>query len=190
METIIHQHKKFENLDYAGKVVQQREFEKCSFLACDFSESNFSNNRFTSCTFIGCNMGLMKLQHTTLDGVVFKDCKLIGINFHECADLLFSLQFDGCLADYASFANKRMSKTRFSNSSLKSAVFESTILNKAIFDNTDLQGAVFNKANLQEADFTTAYNFLIDPEQNMMKKAKFSAQSLPSLLYRYDLQIV
>ncbi|MBW3544545.1 MAG: pentapeptide repeat-containing protein, partial [Bacteroidetes bacterium] len=190
METITHQHKTFENLAYAGKVVQHREFEKCSFKACDFSESNFSHNRFTSCTFTGCNMGLIKLRHTTLDGVFFKDCKLIGVNFHECADLLFSLQLDGCLADYASFANKKMSKTLFKNSSLKSAVFEGTILNKAVFDNTDLQGAVFNKANLQEADFTTAYYFIIDPEQNMMKKAKFSAEGLHNLLLKYDLRII
>ncbi len=190
MEPVIHQHKVFENLNYTGKEVKHREFEKCSFKHCDFSSSNFSHSRFTSCTFIACNLGLIKLNQTTLDSISFKDCKLIGINFHECADMLFSVCFEDCLLDYASFTNKKLSKTLFRNSSLKSAIFNHAILNKAIFENTDLLGAVFNRTNLQEANFSTAYNFTIDPEINVMKKAKFSQEGLPGLLAKYDIQVL
>ncbi|AHM60869.1 putative low-complexity protein [Flammeovirgaceae bacterium 311] len=189
MEPIVHQHKLFENLNYSGKALKNREFEKCSFKACDFSSSDFSGNRFTDCTFTGCNMGLMKLNQTTMDGIFFQECKLIGVNFNDCADLLFSVRFENCLLDYASFVSKKMSKASFKNSSLKSAIFSNATLNKAIFDNTDLQGAVFNRTNLQEANFITAYNFTIDPELNMVKRAKFSQQSLPGLLAKYDLQV-
>ena len=189
MELIIHQEKLFENLNYAGKTVRNREFEKCSFKTCDFSNSDFSYNRFTDCTFTGCNLGLMKLNQTTMNGIFFKECKLIGLNFHECADMLFSVRFENCLLDYASFINKKMSKTSFKNSSLKSTVFSNTTLNKALFDNTDLQGAVFDKTNLQEANLTTAYNFSIDPEKNMIRKAKFSQQGLLGLLAKYDIQV-
>ena len=35
-----------------------------------------------------------------------------------------------------------------------------------------------------------AYNFDIDPEINMIKKALFSAQGLPGLLSKYQLKIV
>ncbi|WP_419802798.1 hypothetical protein [Mucilaginibacter sp.] len=41
-----------------------------------------------------------------------------------------------------------------------------------------------------EADFSSAYNFSIDPENNRIKKAKFSVAGLPGLLEKFGLKIV
>lgn len=189
MEIKAHQKKRFENLSYAGKIVQQREFEQCTFKSCDFSNSDFSYNRFTDCTFTGCNLGLMKLHNTTLNRCSFIDCKLIGINFAHCTDLLFSVSFEKCLLDYASFVGKKMPRTPFKNCSLKSADFSDATLIKALFDSSDLAGTVFSKTNLQEASLVTAYNYSIDPEQNFIKNASFSAQGLPGLLTRHKIRV-
>lgn len=189
MDIIAHQKKQFDNLNYVGKSVKNREFEQCIFKSCDFSNSDFSGNRFTDCTFIGCNLGLMKLNGTTLNGVKFIDCKLIGINFSKCTDLLFSLSFEKCLLDYASFAGKKMMKTPFIHSSLKNTDFSDTNLTKAVFDQADLQGAVFSKTNLQEANLATAFNFSLDPEANYIKQATFSQQGLSGLLTKHKLRI-
>ena len=62
-------------------------------------------------------------------------------------------------------------------------------LSEAKFINCDLTGAKFEQTILEKADFSTAYNFAIDPEINQMKKAKFSSFGLPGLLVKYGLEI-
>lgn len=49
--------------------------------------------------------------------------------------------------------------------------------------------AVFQQTNLEKTDFTTAYNFVFDPESNRMRKARFSVYGLPGLLEKYGLEI-
>ncbi|MBX0333154.1 pentapeptide repeat-containing protein [Pontibacter sp. HSC-14F20] len=190
MEEQLHQDKTFEKITYPNKAVRGREFEDCVFKNCDFSSADFSNNRFTDCEFIGCNLALLRLSNSTLNGVTFKECKLTGINFSECEEFLFTVGFESCLMDYTSFLKRKMPKALFIDCSLKNAVFEFTTLTKARFENTDLAGAVFERTNLSEADLSTAYNFIIDPELNNIKKAKFSENGLAGLLNRYDIRVV
>jgi hypothetical protein len=42
---------------------------------------------------------------------------------------------------------------------------------------------------LEKADLRTSFNYLIDPEVNKMRKAKFSIDGLPGLLGKYELEI-
>jgi uncharacterized protein YjbI with pentapeptide repeats len=62
-------------------------------------------------------------------------------------------------------------------------------LSASNFDFCDLQGAIFDSTNLDRSDFRTAYNFTIDPENNRVKKARFSLNSVIGLLDKYDLII-
>ena len=56
-------------------------------------------------------------------------------------------------------------------------------------DNCNLDHATFNDTILASSDFTSAYNYKIDPEFNPMKKAKFSTAGIMGLLDRYDIKI-
>src|SRR5438046_403507 len=103
MDSLVHEDKTFDKVVLLGKDIKEREFERCTFKNCDFSESNFSQTRFTDCIFIGCNLASLKLNRSSLKTVVFKECKLIGVNFSECDDFLFSVRFESCILDYASF---------------------------------------------------------------------------------------
>ncbi|WP_266204401.1 pentapeptide repeat-containing protein [Pontibacter kalidii] len=190
MEGTTHEGKTFDKVVYPGKPSRNREFEQCTFRNCDFSGSDFSQNRFTDCTFIGCNLAMLKLGSSTLNNVVFRECKLTGVNFGECEEILFTVRFERCLLDYASFARRKMPKTQFIHTSLKGADLSNANLANAVFNDTDLHRAVFNYTNLSGADFSTAFNFEIDPEQNTIKKAKFSSYGLQGLLTKYNLQIV
>lgn len=82
-----------------------------------------------------------------------------------------------------------MIKTRFADSSLRNADFSQCDLTKSVFVNADLMNAVFNKTILKEADFLTAKNFIIDPDINTVRKAKFSIYGLMGLLNKYDIVI-
>ncbi|TXK44287.1 pentapeptide repeat-containing protein [Pontibacter qinzhouensis] len=189
MEAVFHQDKTFEKINYAGQVVHDREFENCTFKRCDFTGSQFAGCRFHDCTFEGCNLAMIKLNRSTLNNVVFTECKLTGINFSECEDMLFTVKFDTCILDYASFMRKKMPGTRFTSSSLKEVVFSQANLEKAVFDNSNLERAIFNQTQLKSADFVTAYNFDIDPEFNNIKNARFSQYGLPGLLTKHDLRV-
>ncbi|MEO6149530.1 MAG: pentapeptide repeat-containing protein [Mucilaginibacter sp.] len=187
---LIHDDETFEGIIYAGKVTRNEEFQSCTFKNCDLSNSSFIYNKFLDCTFIGCNLSLVHLGYSTLNNAVFKSCKILGVNFKECQDFLFSVQFENCILDYASFMDKKMPKTKFINSSLKEVNFSNTMLSGSLFDQTDLSGTVFNRTDLTAANFVTAYNFDIDPELNNVKKAAFSTQGLQGLLLRHQLKVV
>ena len=189
MENLIHTHKTFEKVSFIDKKVNNREFEDCIFKNCDFSNSNFCNNTFMDCEFIDCNLSMTQLDGTSLKTVHFKTCKLLGIQFHSCADFMFGVSFQDCVLDYSSFANKKMPKTKFSSCSMKEVSFIGTNLVNSTFENCNLDNAIFNDTQLAGADFRTAYNYKIDPEDNPMRKAKFSTQGIVGLLDKYDIKI-
>ena len=60
----------------------------------------------------------------------------------------------------------------------------------SVFDECELSGAVFNRTDLGSANFTTSYNYTIDPEINNLKKAAFSADGIHGLLTKYQISIV
>jgi len=82
-----------------------------------------------------------------------------------------------------------MPKTKFISCSMKEVTFIGTNLTQSVFGNCNLDNAIFNDTILAGADFTTAYNYKIDPEFNPMKKAKFSSQGIAGLLDKYDIKI-
>lgn len=180
----------FEGEDYADKVIRGQEYQSCDFKKCNFSNTDLSNNRFVDCRFDGCNLSLIKLHGTTFNDVQFKNCKMLGVNFKDCTNLFFSVGFDGCILDYASFMDKKMLKTRFIKTSLKEVNFSGVNLTGSLFDETDLNSAVFNGTDLSACNLITAYNYDIDPEFNTIKKAAFSAAGLPGLLTSHQLKIV
>lgn len=190
MEDLIHIQKTFDKVIWSGKRINNREFEDCVFQNCDFSSSNFSNNTFMDCEFIDCNLAMTDLTGTSLKTVNFKNCKLLGIHFCNCTDFLFNVNFQDCVLDYSSFANKKMPKTKFNTCSMKEVNFLGTNLTNSVFINCNLDNAIFNDTQLTGADFTSAFNFKIDPEFNPMKKAKFSTQGIVGLLDKYDIKIV
>jgi fluoroquinolone resistance protein len=189
MDPLFHEEESFENLVLTGKPMKNLTYENCIFVNCDLSVVSFSFSKFIDCTFTGCNLSMAKLAGSQLKSTLFTGCKVLGVNFADCSDSLFSVSFDSCILDFASFACKKMVKTSFRNSSLKNADFSECDLSGSLFINCDLDNAVFNRTILKEADFRTAINFNIDPENNNIRKAKFSLPGLAGLLYKHNLTI-
>jgi len=190
MEFIVNEDKVFEGLDYAGKAAAGREFQSCIFKKCDFSNGNLTGNKFVDCVFDGCNLSMLHLQNSFLNNIEFYNCKILGVNFSECQNLLFSVRFENCILDYASFMSKKMLNTKFTRSSLKETTFSMAILTGSTFDQCELLGTVFNRTDLGGVDFSTSYNYTIDPELNNITRAIFSADGIPGLLTKYQVRIV
>jgi len=189
MEDFIHIDKTFDKVIYFDKKISNREFDGCVFKNCDFSNNIFSECVFIDCEFIDCNLSMVKLPYSSLKTVAFTQSKLLGIRFDECQDFLFSVNFTDSNLDYCWLTNKKLQKTRFLNCSLRDVNFSAADLTSALFENCNLEGAIFDETVLAAANFTTAYNYKIDPENNPMRKAKFSMNGIAGLLDKYDIKI-
>ena len=181
--------KEFNKIDFAKEPMQMGDYEDCHFINCNFSNVELSQFQFSDCVFVTCNLAMAKIIGTTLQNCKFTDCKLTGLHFEHCDPLLFSVAFDNCDLTLSSFYKLKMPKTNFNNCRLKHSDFAEADVSSASFINCDMEGAIFDNTKLEKADLRSAINYIIDPEKNKIKKAKFSAPGLPGLLAKYQLDI-
>jgi uncharacterized protein YjbI with pentapeptide repeats len=88
-----------------------------------------------------------------------------------------------------SFHRLKLKAMEFRDCNLTEADFAETDLTGSTFENCELSRAIFEYTNLEKVDFRTSYNFSINPENNKMKKAKFSLNSISGLLDKYKIDI-
>lgn len=177
----------FSTINYAATDIMYRDYERCTFTQCDFTACDFVGVAFIDCTFISCNFNEAKINYVALRNALFTDCDFTGVNFSMCDPLLFQVEFKDCLLDYAKFYTLKIKGAIFTNCSLIAADFMKTDLTGVVFDNCNLHKSVFVDAIANKADFTTSYNFSIDPERIKLKKAMFSQAGLKGLLHKYDI---
>lgn len=180
----------FESKQFANNKMKEVSYDNCTFIRCDFSNTILSLCKFNDCSFEHCNLSMTQVTQSTLNNVTFKNCKILGVKFNQCHDFIFSVYFENSILDYSSFERRKMSKTKFINTSLKGVDFGYADLKQSIFSNTNMSEAIFYNTNLLEADLSTAYNYIIDPSENNIKKARFSRDSLSGLLSKFDIIIV
>lgn len=178
----------YKDLDFRT-VPLEEEYYRCTFLHCDFTEVIFGKTNFEECRFIGCNLSLCKISGTSWNHVEFEGCKMTGTNFAAANKFTFNVSFKECSMQYASFQGLNMDGTIFERCHIIETDFSQCKLKKACFASCDLTRSVFLMSDLESADFSTAYGFVINPNDNRMKKAKFALQGLPGLLTQYGVVV-
>jgi uncharacterized protein YjbI with pentapeptide repeats len=144
---------------------------------------------FIDCQFVDCNLSLVTLNGTLFQEASFRDCKMLGLKFENCNKFGLSVYFRNCTLNNSSFYRAKMKKTVFIDCNLQHVDFSEADLFDSSFENSDLEQAVFDNSNLEKVDFRGAKNFIIDPEKNRMKQAKFLRPDLMGLLLKYNMQI-
>lgn len=177
----------FTGVIYTLNDIMYKDFEGCNFSHCDFTACNFLGVAFTDCTFISCNFKEAKINHAGLRNVDFIGCNFTDVNFTMIDSLLFSAGFRDCILDCCKFYTFKLKDTLFSNCSIIAADFMSSDITGVTFDNCNLHKSIFTDAIANNADFTTSYNFSIDPESTKLRKAKFSQAGLAGLLDKYGI---
>jgi len=175
--------------DYTHTPLPKGEYENCTFSNCDFSGSSLAGSKFIECIFNSCNLSLARLNKTIVRDVQFKDCKMLGLRFDTCGGLSLLFSFDNCQLNHSSFYNTKVAQTVFKNCRLNEVDFTSANLSDAVFDNCNLLSATFDSTILERADFRTAYNYIINPQANNIRKASFSLSGVPGLLHEFDIEI-
>jgi fluoroquinolone resistance protein len=171
------------------KTLTKGEYENCTFQNCDFSNFDFSDFKFIECLFEDCNLSLLKLNNTVFRDVKFCACKMLGLHFEQCNPFGLAFQFEHCQLKHTSFYQLKIKSTIFKNSQLEECDFTEADLSQSVFENCNLLNAIFEQTNMEKCDYRTAVNYVVDPENNRIKKAKFSAIGLYGLLHKYDIEI-
>jgi len=184
----------FVNLSVAGQEIGDVEFEECVFRDCNFSEACFRNCRFIDCSFIRCNLSVIKVPQSRFNGVVFDECKLIGIDWTRAAwpRLVFSvaLKFSKCILNDSSFLGLSLDEICIEECKAHDVDFRDGSFRRGVFAYTDFSNSLFGKTNLSGADFSEAVNYDIDIFNNNLSKAKFSRHEAVRLLHCLDIELV
>ena len=114
---------------------------------------------------------------------------MLGLRFDDCNEFGLSFSFERCQMNHCSFYATKIRGTVFKNSQLQECDFTECDLSGATFECCDLRGAIFDRSILEKADFRTARDYIIDPEQNRIGKAKFSLSGIAGVLAKYDIGI-
>jgi uncharacterized protein YjbI with pentapeptide repeats len=181
--------KLFDKIDFTAAPLNNGTYENCSFTGCDFSGSCLTECQFIDCQFKNCNLTLADLSMTTLNNVDFINCKMIGLRFDTCNQFALSINFDSCSLNDSSFYRIKLKKPVFRNCKLNNTDLTECDLSGSVFDKCDFSGAMFDRTIIENSDLRTSYNYIIDPENNRIKKARFSRQNIAGLLSKYEIQI-
>lgn len=176
-----------ENITYDTEAVNFKEFECCTFTNCNFSDCNFIAVTFIDCVFNDCIFNNAKINHVAFRTATFNRCEIKEVNFAMCDKLIFEIAFNDCVLDFSKFYTLKIKGTAFTNCSLIAVDFMATDLTEVIFENCDLYRSEFEKAIANKANFTTSYNYTINPKTTKLKKAVFGLEGAKGLLYKHDI---
>ncbi|MFN5416586.1 MAG: pentapeptide repeat-containing protein [Flavobacteriia bacterium] len=132
---------------------------------------------------------MSKIGNVSFKNVTFISSKLLGLHFEQCNLFGFEIHFDNCQINLSSFYKIDLKHCSFKDSSLQEVDFTEVNLAQKSFENCDLLGAIFENTNLEKCDFRSAFNYIIDPQNNKIKKAKFSKEGAIGLLRAFDIVI-
>jgi len=113
----------------------------------------------------------------------------VGLNFNDCNKFILSFNFENCQLNFSVFHRLVLKNMEFKNCNLSEADFTKTDLTNSTFYDCDLAGTIFQNSMLEKVDFTTSYNYTIDPEINKLKKTRFAITGIAGLLSKYDIII-
>lgn len=179
----------FESRNHDEKPFLAGTYDACIFRNCVFQKGDLSGFRFIDCRFENCDLSLATLHRTVFSQVHFSGCKLLGLSFPQAERLGMSVSFENCQLAHSSFEGLKLKKTSYFRCSLQQVDFSEADLVQSDFSGSDLTDAIFLKSNLEQADFREAVGFVIDPELNRVKKARFRTSMLEGLLRKYQLQL-
>ena len=94
------------------------------------------------------------------------------------------------MLNLSSFYQLKINHTKFTNCIMHQVDFTETEAKNVIFKDCDLKQSIFDHTNLEHSDFTSAYNFNINPSNNKIRQATFSKETIAGLLHDFNIKII
>jgi len=165
------------------------EFDGCRFEGCVLIDAAFFSCRFTDCIFEGCDLTALKIKNSFFSDVTIQDSKAIGIKWEMCREPL-GVAFKASNLTASTFYSLDLRHLSMTDCQAKEMDFSEAKLKQADFSESDLEGTVFNGADLEGADFSTAFNYTINPARVNLKNARFSLPEAVALLRGLPIKLV
>lgn len=186
-----YQSQKFKNLQLKNITLQNVEFVGCTFTKSVLRECSFLFCGFHECLFHNCDLSLSNVRGSVFNQTRFEDSQLIGINWTESAwgksRLSRPVEFVNSALNHSTFVNLNLKLVTLTGCSVREVDFSDADLTQANCSKSDFSNSRFNHTNLTEADFSGATNYTIAPNDNILKKTKFSLPEAMALLYGLDI---
>ncbi|MEK7447194.1 MAG: pentapeptide repeat-containing protein [Patescibacteria group bacterium] len=183
----IYEGENFSKVTFTNDQLNDKTFIKCHFYHCFFNEQNLRECIFEDCNFEGCDLSLSKLNNCRFTDVEFKSSKLIGIDWTKSSKTFLEVGFENCNISHSIFMGLNLKKTKIQACEAKDCDFTDTNLTESSCNDTDFTESIFSNTNLTSADLSHAKNYLIDPNFNIVKKAKFTFPEVMGLLSNLDI---
>ncbi len=164
------------------------EFDHCKFIDCDFVHAEIRKTVFSNCRFCHCDLTMTKF-FSSLRDVQFEECKMMGTDFSHINRFSGGFEFRACMLRYCSFIALKLKATRFRKCQIVECYFDDSDMKESVFDDCDLSGTSFDRVNLEKADFSSSYNYSINPLLSRLKKTIFSQNGLRGLVSHLDIVI-
>jgi len=161
--------------------MNDKEFYSCKIVGLEFNNKSLKNSIFNECEFIHCNFSNTEFIDLSIRASNFLNCKLLGLDL-STLNSFFDNHFEDSQIKLTSFYQMKLSGIQFKNTDITESDFNSTELKNAKFLNSDLRETSFDMAVLDKADFSTARNYLINPNNTSLKNAVFSLPEAISFL--------
>ncbi|MBQ4858639.1 pentapeptide repeat-containing protein [Pseudoalteromonas sp. MMG007] len=183
----------FSTLQLAEQLIENAEFEACTFTECDFSQAHFKTCRFIECSFKNCNLSLLKWGYSSLEDVSFSDCKLNSVQWGDADWGALSIDapvsFNSCELSNSSFYDLTLKSLKLIHCFAKNVDFRHANLKQSKFTGTDFRDSEFFHTNLTKCDFVGATEFNIDLNNNVLAGAKFERFEALNLLTSLDIEL-
>ncbi|MBN7797086.1 pentapeptide repeat-containing protein [Parahaliea mediterranea] len=184
----------FDSLELSGEILDGLEFDGCTFHNCNFSETTLKRCNFVDCEFSQCNLSVASIEYSRFADVVFRESKLVGINWTKVdwPRLLLGAPFAfyKCILHDSSFYGLSLAELVLEDCGAHRVDFREGNFSKANFIYTDFSESHFDKTDLSGADFAEASNYDIDIYRNTIKGARFTRFDAVRLLDSLDIKLV
>jgi uncharacterized protein YjbI with pentapeptide repeats len=127
----------------------------CVFERVDLSAARLTGLKLERCHFIGCKLTWARLAESTLDNVLFEDCRLDGATFDDVATD-GPTAFTGCVLVNSVIRDCRLGRATIAGCRLR----------EVLFDGCDLRGADLRGNRLADiSGIASLRGVIIEPAQ-------------------------
>lgn len=177
----------FDSADLRGALLEDKEFDRCTFSGGQFAGARFLRCKLIGCTVRGGDWSNVIVKGSAFRDTAFEDAKMIGIDWTEAT--VFHASFVRCQLNLADFGGVDLRKSKIEDCVAREVEWSRANLSEADCRGTDFSGGRFFHTNLTRADFRRAKGYVLNPVDNVLKKTKFSLPEAVALLRGLDIEL-
>jgi uncharacterized protein YjbI with pentapeptide repeats len=179
-----------------GLRLEQADLTRTAFTGCRFERvalgsADLSYAAFDEVELADCDLSSATLTGAKLRGVVFRGCKLLGVDWSAIAQSPVGqpLVFERCRLDHGIFRGLNLRGSVFRDCSAREIDVTGTILTDAVLAGSDLTRARFGGTRLTGADLREATGYAFDPRDNEVRGLQVALPDAAELLRALEITV-